>query len=242
MANPHAAHFAKDSSLWIIGENGYRQNAIFILKNEEWTYITHDDLMLSDSIHSFIYEDSSSNIWLRHGSGLLKFNGTTWTKYQIPFEFNSILENDQDEFWIASRSEGLVFWDLENFTFYNTTNSGILADRCSNLQLTQDGYLWISHFIFGLSKMKIETSSTQSSPTATPPFILYPNPSSGTFSVQHEKATQRKYEVYTITGELVLSHHSDKEVWSANLHPGMYIVKVSTGKTSRVKKLFVTKD
>ncbi len=135
---------------------------------------------------------------------------------------------------------GLARWDGQDFTFYNIENSDILSNRFSELKIAGDD-LWIVHDR-GLSQLKLSSvSSTQTPPAALPEpqFTLYPNPSAGPFHVKNETLAERRYEVYSINGELVLSETSDEEVWSSHLEPGVYIVKMITQEKELVEKLVV---
>ena len=89
--------------------------------------------------------------WVYEGGGLVKFDGTNWTIYDLA---NSELSSNQIECisidesgnkWIGT-SEGLVKFDGTNWTIYDTVNSSLPDNFVSCLRIDESGIKWIGTF------------------------------------------------------------------------------------------------
>ena len=115
------------------------------------------------------------------------------------------------------------YWDGDETVFYNQSNSGIPSDFCFELELIDDKELWINH---GRSLTQVQInliSKTNDDSQSGETFTIYPNPTFGQFQINNDNREKRQYQVYTMSGELVLSASSSDQVWSASLNPGPYI-------------------
>ena len=241
------SYMSSRDELWIIGQDHNFEQLMLMRQNGIWTTFDQTDSPLSSNITTWSYEDNEENIWFQNEDGLYFWDNQRWVRKPLPFMddtfFTDMVQDADGNYWVATSGKGIAYWDGVDFTFYNTENSDILSDDCFQLELL-DKELWITHN-FGLSQMTIGgVSSTQTPPTALPEshpqFTLYPNPSSGIIHVKSETLEEKKYTVYSTTGELVLSDTSDKEIWSTTLDPGVYIVKVSDGASESVQKLVIS--
>lgn len=239
---------SSDGMIWVLGTD-YSDfcniTQSFYVGSGDGTWIEYDyettQIRTGSSCH--IFEDDMGNLWFESSSRLVQFDGTTWTSFPLSvgsLGYEEVLMDALGNFWIATRNLGLVYWDRDSITFYNTENSDIFADDCESIKRVENE-LWIQHSN-GLSIMKLDGVSSNSELltfSPKPEFRLFPNPSDGQFYVHHEGMIKRRYDVFTISGEKVISEVSNKEVWSSQLIPGVYIVKVSDEKGESVKKLIV---
>ncbi len=235
--------------IWVLGQDFSNfpnsiDDVFFVSTgNGEWTEYATDITQISTGGKCHIVEDNNGDLWFSSLNNLIKYDGIDWTSYPLEFNFQSFNEFLIDEFgnfWIASYDDGLVYWDTENFTYYNIENTDIFSNRCYGLKRVGND-LWIEHDI-GLSQMELAVvSATEPQSVLSPalPFTLFPNPTQGRFHVQSDNTIEKKYDVYSLTGTLLLSEISSKEVWSSTLKSGVYLVKVTTKKGEFVEKLIV---
>ena len=73
--------------------------------------------------------------------------------------------------------------------------------------------------------------------------LIYPNPSSGSFTIETEETTPQVVEVFDITGRVILSQTiiGNTVINAGNLPDGMYNVKVSGNNTIVNKKVIISK-
>ena len=244
-------HYSTNGILWAIGFKDSDEH-IFKFENDEWKMLNNSNTTgIAPDIDFWMHEDREGNMWFRSGSELMRYDGIRWRRFNIPllrdneYEVNSIAQDANGHYWLALDRNGLVFWDESATTHYTVFNSGLLSNRCEELELVNDTELWIRHSD-GISILDVSSfSSTQTPPTAIhdapPPFILYPNPSSGLVHIENETIAERHYEVYSTNGELLSRDHSDKKLWSITLRPGMYFMKVISKYGEQVKKLIITR-
>ena len=86
-----------------------------------------------------------------------------------------------------------------------------------------------------------QTLNTQSFSASS--IDLYPNPNKGSFIIKNnsEAAANLNIEVYNINGQLIYRNNSSTALFEINLNvqEGIYLVKVSDGVKSLVKKMVV---
>ena len=75
--------------------------------------------------------------------------------------------------------------------------------------------------------------------TSPSPYKLYPNPSSGSFTLTNPQLDERQIDIYTLSGELVSSHNSESENFTLNLEAGVYWVKIEWDTGQAVEKVVV---
>ena len=237
-----------DGDIWVLGTDFTNScnisNTFYVGDGDgEWVKYPQETTQIRTGSSCNIFEDDSGDLWFESINSLVQFDGTTWTNHPLNFGslgFNEVLMDESGNFWVATREMGLVYWNREDFTFYNTENSNIFSDACISLERVGND-IWVEHN-YGLSRMKIDGLSSieaQSSTISNPTFTLFPNPTYGPFNVKSEGSQERKFDIYSITGKHILSEVSDQSLWSSSLEKGIYLVKITTTNGEFVEKLIV---
>jgi ligand-binding sensor domain-containing protein len=86
-------------------------------------------------------------IWIASEWDLSEYNFLTDSlKKHLNFEFEhlSSMAFDGKNIWIGTRNDGLVKYDGEQYTLFDTSNSMVSSDYISDLDLGEDTTLWIA--------------------------------------------------------------------------------------------------
>jgi ligand-binding sensor domain-containing protein len=145
-----------DGFLWIATQDGL---AKFDKVNTWQIYTESNTNMYDDNINS-ILPLGNNTCWLSHTGGVSYFDGITFTHYDFDGMFssywqgaNTINQIEQDwngNIWFAT-SEGLVKYDGTNFTWINTSNSGIQSNEIWSVKCDSvKQIIWIGTYDEGL--------------------------------------------------------------------------------------------
>lgn len=130
-------------------------------------------------------------------------------------------------------------------TFLSGTESGLVAnwkldegsgtlinEQVSDTDVTKGtGTTWQINSVLGVSEYELENS-----------FSIYPNPSNGKFTIKSSLNDSIPYQVYDVTGKLVLSNsfsNVSNMIDLSNNSQGIYIFKISLNGNLITKKLVV---
>ncbi|MFC1607987.1 two-component regulator propeller domain-containing protein [Candidatus Latescibacterota bacterium] len=129
---------------------------------------------LSQNSVMCILKDSRGFMWFGTQDGLNKYDGYNFTSYRhIPFDKTSIgnssitqiIEDDDNNLWIATLNEGLFQFDrnTEQFTYYGFEpgNDASISSNEINDLVYNAGTLWIGTKNNGLCRFDIQTRQTQ---------------------------------------------------------------------------------
>ena len=109
-----------------------------------------------NSIISAIFCDEKNNKWLGLISGnvsepvhLVKFDNENFTTFVSPFnfsvnEFSSIVVNQNEIVWMGTDQNGLLKFDGNLWTNYNTFNSELPTNAIKKVAIEKDSILWIA--------------------------------------------------------------------------------------------------
>ncbi len=200
--------------------------------------------------------DNNGNIWLAfdwdggNGSGgIVKFNGTNWTRYTTlnsGLLFNSIEDLEFDgsgNLWIAGNTgsplalNGLQKFDGQNWSpLINTPIYGLIPWPVTKMIFAPNGNLWVqgslgnqSIFYTNFSLLTGNDNSIQSD------LKIYPNPTLGNLSISHPNVSEfETVEIYDVYGRsITVPHtftHSTMELETQSLPAGYYTLSIKTPK------------
>ncbi len=109
---------------------------------------------LPDSIPATIGVDSSGEVWLLYKGALGKFDGVSYTQYEIPFDSNyhysrlqrRICFDGLGNVWIisigGSNMKNFVKFDGTNFQYYDEVNSSLPSQYVNDITVDNNGVLW----------------------------------------------------------------------------------------------------
>ncbi len=95
--------------------------------------------------------DKNDNLWTTSGGmyyGILrKFDGTNWIEYPIPgypdYGSRYLAIDSIGNVWITTYGKGLAKFNGSNWTFYNSSNSGIPSNYLDHITIDQTGNIWL---------------------------------------------------------------------------------------------------
>lgn len=108
-----------------------------------------------------IVVDKNNNIWAGAGSGLYKYNGSTWINYNInnsPFptagggQITALFIDAQSYLWIGFKNNALIKYDMNNT--WKTILEGSFSNGSDIAAINQDynGTMWIATYSSGIKR------------------------------------------------------------------------------------------
>ncbi len=95
----------------------------------------------------WVYADHSGSIWAWNKGQALRYNGADWEVFPVLSGKGDVLSMTEDVYgnlWFAT-TNGVHFWDGNNFTEYNVTNSPIGEDMVWEVKIDPYGNKWFVH-------------------------------------------------------------------------------------------------
>ena len=111
-----------------------------------WTSYNPSNSPAPESIY-WVFVDQSNVVWMYNGSDALQFDGTNWMNFPVttePFTLSSMAEDIHHNYWFGA-SDGVYFWNGNNFTKYDITNSPIGQNRAKEIKIDPYGNKWFVH-------------------------------------------------------------------------------------------------
>ena len=129
---------------WISTDKG-----LYIQNESETAVYTQQDGLISDSA-TVLLKDSKGNIWIGGQGGVTKFDGQSFTTYDLEPENDnytvwSICEDKQGNIWFGSYLGGLYKYDWKTFTDYSE-KLGLVSDAYLSIVEDSEGNLWFGSF------------------------------------------------------------------------------------------------
>ena len=218
-----------------------------------WTSYPIANFGVSNVIGAEIMQaDNNGNIWLYFTSNsgcIVKFDGTTWTKYTTlnsGLLLNSIEDLEFDgsgNLWVAGSGNngvGLQKFDGQNWSPKINTPSLPIGQvwRSSKMIFSPNGNLWIQGGISGITPIIAYTdfSTTTSNDNSIQSALkIYPNPTLGNLSIEHPNVSEfETVEIYDVYGRSITVPqtftHSTMELETQSLPDGYYTLSIKTPK------------
>lgn len=128
-------------------------------QNPEWIhYRTSNSGLPSNFIQCLAIEVDSSNrnvVWIGDGIRLTKFDGTNWTVYDSSvtglnfFSALSIRFDSKKNIWMGTTDAGLIKFDRNSWSVFNTSNSKIPSHYVPYIEITTDDLILIGSRLWG---------------------------------------------------------------------------------------------
>lgn len=218
---------------------------------------TNDEIQLFHSAvpASTIFIDSQENIWIGEGDyfgpnhTLEKYtpNGdhVVYQNSEINnFVIYEIIEDDQQNIWIASENGLFKLSPDEIFTRYSTLD-GLADNEVTGIEFDANGAMWIStrNGVSTTASISTAISNVENKKVA---FKFYPNPTltTATLDFDLEKNENVNVEIYNVAGQLLLTPFDGKKLKGnhqlkfdvANFSQGVYFCKIKIGGQSQILK------
>jgi hypothetical protein len=201
--------------------------------------------------------DNNGNIWMYFfGNGsdgsIVKFNGTTWTRYTtlnsgLLFNIIDDLEFDgSGNLWIAGRNIntvgpfGLQKFDGQNWSPLINTPISALTTTSQVLKMifAPNGNLWVQYSYAGSNRLIAYTNfslSTGNDNSIQSALKIYPNPTLGNLSISHPNVFEfETVEIYDVYGRSITVPHTfthwTMELETQSLPAGYYALSIKTPK------------
>lgn len=218
---------------------------------------TNDEIQLFQSgvPAATIFIDNQENIWIGEGDyfgpshSLEKYTPTgdhiIYQNSEINnFVINEIIEDNQQNIWIASENGLFKLSPDSVFTRYSTLD-GLADNHVTGIEFDANGAMWISTKN-GVSTIANISTAISNLENLTIQLQLFPNPTLSTATLDFDLAKNEnvKVEIYNVAGQLLLTpffgkkskgnHQLEFEV--TNFSQGIYFCKVKIGGQSQVLK------
>jgi hypothetical protein len=200
--------------------------------------------------------DNNGNIWIVFGgfgsSSIVKFNGSTWTRYTTlnsGLLFNTIDDLEFDgsgNLWVAGATNtfpaayGLQKFDGQNWSpLINTPISALTTtSQVLKMVFAPNGNLWIQYDggtlnpLIAYTNFSLSTGNDNSIQSA---LKIYPNPTLGNLSIEHPNVSEfESVEIYDVYGRSITVPrtftHSTMELETQSLPAGYYTLSIKTPK------------
>lgn len=116
------------------------------------------DGLACDSVIS-IFQDKEGIFWLGTYRGICRFDGKRFFNFnsnlKIPGKITSIYQDNKNIMWFSSYGSGLIKYDNNTFSFYNTHN-GLTSDVLQTIYQDKRGDIWIGTVNGGVNQLSIE--------------------------------------------------------------------------------------
>ena len=218
---------------------------------------TNDDIQLFQSAvpAATIFIDSQENIWIGEGDYFASFHSLEkftpagdhiiYQNSEInDFAIYEIIEDDQQNIWIASANGLFKLSPDEVFTRYSTLD-GLADNNVTGIEFDGNGAMWIST-MNGVSTTADISTATSNLENKTIQLQLYPNPTltTATLDFYLEESKKVQVEIYNIAGQLLLtSFDGEKSTGNHQLKfdvssfsQGIYFCEIKIGGQSQVLK------
>jgi ligand-binding sensor domain-containing protein len=136
--NVHCSLQDKAGNLWF----GTTGDGVYKFDGRSFTQFTTKNGLNSNSVNHML-EDKDGKIWIGTEAGLVRYDGNTFTKIQIPLPKNlppnkyhnthdvfSIMQDKSGKLWFAT-IDGVYFYDGKSFTSF-MVNEGVGGFKSSN--------------------------------------------------------------------------------------------------------------
>lgn len=242
--------------LWITSEAGI---SIYNYATKTWQIINLKDHGLFHK-GANIDMDSNGILWGHNSREFFRMTDVDdieilydlWDGASVFGRFRCMLVED-DQVWLGL-DEGMLLFQNDEFTRYNSLNSGLSNGLVNGFARDMNNNLWISSHS-GLSIYNPNgvtddlIAKTGLSKTADPTkggFKLYPNPTSGEFVLELEKNGNHALSIYTMEGRRVftLGEVKDHQLVEALLDgEGIYLIMLEDLENGMVytQKLILTR-
>ncbi|MHC4510131.1 MAG: two-component regulator propeller domain-containing protein [Planctomycetota bacterium] len=136
---------------------GYEGGGLARFDGKTWRVYSTANSPLPNNDHTGLAIDEQGNLWIgTEGGTLTKFDGESWTLYGRPTSAPQLASPSFDalgNLWIGSWGGGLVKFDgVDDWTVYNTGNSGLPNNRAWATVFDGQGNLWIGTYGSGVAK------------------------------------------------------------------------------------------
>jgi ligand-binding sensor domain-containing protein len=145
--------FDARGTAWI----GAFQHGLIKYDNGNIEFLNKQNPILPSTIND-IQIDSKGNLWMGYGSGIIKYDGTTFYKYNYsnsPIPDNpaySLAIDKDDNIWFTScrfKIGGIIKYDGNNWTMFTPENSIMPVNLVQHIAVDNENNVWLSaaHYV-----------------------------------------------------------------------------------------------
>ena len=134
--------------------------AIYPQNQPEWKIFKSADSPLTSNIITSISVDTFNNKWITCGGGLFKISGDDFTDFSnwteianLPANVSFVQADKNGNVWMGNglQATGLIKYDGNAFTVFNTQNSPIPYDNISGIAIDLNNNIWIMDGMEGVT-------------------------------------------------------------------------------------------
>lgn len=249
-----------DTIIWIGTQNGLAKFDLHF-----WTIYNSSNSILSNNIiTSIAIDNNSSNKYLSAlGTGLIKFDNSSWNEFLPPCsEIDAIYPDSSGNIWLGFQSgntnNALVEFDGTNWVMYNSSNSGFNSDsstpgygRIYSIKKDNNGVLWIGTFgdgLFAYSEDSLSSIFPSQLITSTTKIIsnsnelkVYPNPSTNIITIEAQfNENYGTLRIFNINGQELIKQivkQKETQIDISKLPKGIYFIKIENDNSTKDCKI-----
>lgn len=221
------------------GKKWFGSNGISMFDDNNWVQLTTANSNLPSNTITAIAFDSQGNKWFGTNVGFSRLNGSVLNSFFINGGVTSITIDNDDNKWLGTYNGVLLYHSLsEDWVTYTTSNSGIGGNTIYDITLGPACETWFSTG----GGASLLTLCLELNENDTKTFGLFPNPTSGLFTVEFDGDYADTYmvSIYGLHGNQVfnqISNSSQSVIDIRHLQPGLYFIKISSDSGEIIKRI-----
>ena len=194
---------------WSTTENGEKAFTNYSIRKHVKTYVWS------------IFVDSKGTIWAGAKDGVVRFNGTEWEYFELPYKEEegfpafltgvrvfAITEDQFGHIWFGTDRYGIIQYDDDNQSYLQyTTEHGLAGNSIFSIMEDSKGNLWIGTSNGGLSRFdgEIFTNYTETNSIGNNEVCIVYEDSKGNIWLSSEG-----FGVYRLDGEIFTNYSVDQ--------------------------------
>ena len=125
---------------------GTYNGGLAMFDDTEWiVYTTSNSGLSRDKVISIAIDPEGNKCIGTERAGLCRFNGVSWSRYLSNETVNTTNFDSEGNIWVGTEN-GLAVFDNTEWTFYNSTNSGLSNNSVTAVDFDSLGNSWIGTY------------------------------------------------------------------------------------------------
>ncbi len=120
-------------------------------------YSTHNTIIPNVKVCEIFIDDKGVK-WIGSAAGLLSFSDSLWSLYDDTnsplgrWAVYSIVPDNEDNFWVGFKFDGVAKFDGESYTYFSYENSNLPSNTVYSVAVDSSNNLWVATNGSGIAK------------------------------------------------------------------------------------------